>query len=366
MTKVLVIEDERAQAAFVATVLRQNGYEVFTAENGERGVEMSEKHVPDLIVSDIHMDAMDGFEALANIRKSPATATVPFIFITAAPDRDAMRHGMDLGADDFLPKPFSAAELMSAVSTRLQKHRLLFQRADKQLKELRATMSVTLPHELRTPLNGILGYADLLRKQHEDLQPAEVSKMAERIYKNGKRLQRLVENYILFAQLELKQTKLHTDEDVPEFRTKNVDKLINHLALQKAEEFNRSADLTLTLHDAVIAISSEYFAKMVEEILDNAFKFSKPGTQVQVQTETKDIGFQLSVSDRGRGLTPQQVKEMGAFVQFERKFYEQQGSGLGLMVVTGLAKLHGGSLKIESEYGHSTTVSLVLPQALGD
>ena len=146
MTKVLVIEDEKAQSAFIMTVLRQNGYEVFGAENGERGVEMAQKHVPDLIISDIHMDAMDGFEALAMIRKNPSTTTVPFIFITASTDRDSMRHGMDLGADDFLPKPFSGAELLSAVSTRLQKHGLLFQQAGEKLDALRTTMSVTLPH----------------------------------------------------------------------------------------------------------------------------------------------------------------------------------------------------------------------------
>ena len=100
--------------------------------------------------------------------------------------------------------------------------------------------------------------------------------------------------------------------------------------------------------------------------MDNAFKFSKPGSRVQVQAETRDLGYQLTVVDGGRGMTASQISEIGAFVQFERKFYEQQGSGLGLTVVGRLAKLHGGTLKIQSDYGSSTSVGLTLPQALED
>jgi len=146
----------------------------------------------------------DGYSMLAAIRNDQATATIPLIFITGMADLQAMRHSMELGADDFIPKPFSQSELLNAVRTRLSKHQKLVQQATKQLDELRAAMSATVPHELRTPLNGILGYSDIMRKQFEDLEPVEVGRMAERIHKNAKRLERLNQLIHIGSEASLK------------------------------------------------------------------------------------------------------------------------------------------------------------------
>ncbi|MBI4427805.1 MAG: hybrid sensor histidine kinase/response regulator [Ignavibacteriales bacterium] len=363
MQKILVVEDERAQRQFMQAVLLKHGYEVLTAENGAIGAELAKAHHPDIIVSDVHMSDGGGYDLLASVRNDPLTSTIPIILVTALADRKGMRQGMELGADDYLPKPFTQDELVAAINSRLQKHQQLIEKADKKLEELRATISVTLPHELRTPLNGILGYTDLMRKQAFDLEPSEVSRMSERIYKNAKRLQRLVENYLIYAQLELRTTDVHRKGLLAVGATEKTHEIVETIARNKAKDFGREADLDVQTNQATINISQDYFGKVVEEIVDNAFKFSKAGSPVHVEGVVGNEGYVVTVTDQGRGMTGPQLSEIGAYVQFERKFYEQQGSGLGLIVAKRLTELHGGGFTIHSEVGKGTSVILKLLQA---
>lgn len=362
MSKILVVEDERTQLQFMQAVLRKHGYEVLSAANGLAGADLAKSHHPDIIISDVHMSDGGGYDLLASVRNDPQTSTIPFILVTALADRKGMRQGMELGADDYLPKPFTQDELIAAVNSRLQKHDELLEKANQKLEELRASMSVTLPHELRTPLNGILGYADLMRKQAIDLEPSEVSRMAERIYKNAKRLQRLVENYLIYAQIELRMTDVHTKGLLAVGSTEKTQELIENIARNKAKDFGREADLDVHTDQATLNITSDYLSKIVEEISDNAFKFSKAGLPVHVEGVVGDEGYVITVTDAGRGMTGQQLSEIGAYTQFERRFYEQQGSGLGLIVAKRLTELHGGSFTIESEVGKGTKIAIKLLQ----
>ncbi len=361
MPRILVVEDEKVQRLMVLSTLKAEGFDVIPAESGFEGIELARTLLPDLILSDINMEKGDGYSMLMAIRNDQATATIPLIFMTGMADMEAMRHSMELGADDFLPKPITQEGLVNAVRVRLEKHQKVVQQATKQLEDLRATMSITVPHELRTPLNGILGYSDIMRKQFEDLEPLEVGRMAERIHKNAKRLERLVENYLLYAQTEYQETDLHKKPELFDSETLHAEKIVEQMAKQKAHDFGRSADLELHLNPGRVSISPKYFNKIIEEIVDNAFKFSKAGAHVVITTSYENSQFTFVVKDGGRGMTPEQISQIGAFVQFERKYYEQQGQGLGLTVARRLVQLHGGVVQIVSEYGKSTTVSITLP-----
>jgi len=361
MARILVVEDEKTQRLMILTLLKSHGFEAIGAENGAEGIELARRHVPDLILSDIHMEQGDGYSMLSAIRNDQATATIPVIFITGMADLQVMRQSMQLGADDFIPKPFTQDELLAAVNTRLEKAQKLSLQASKKLEELRASMSITVPHEMRTPLNGILGYSDIMRKQFDDLEPLEVGRMAERIYKNAKRLERLVENYLLYAQMEIQKADLHKRTDLFDADTPNAEKALENIAVLKAGDFGRSADLELQLTPGHVSVSPKYFSKIAEELVDNAFRYSKTGTRVVVRVENRNSLFSFSVTDSGRGMTAEQVSQIGAFVQFERQVYEQQGQGLGLTVTRRLVELHGGSMEIESEYGKGTTVTVSLP-----
>jgi signal transduction histidine kinase len=360
MARILVVEDEKAQRLMIITMLKSHGFEALGAENGAEGVDMAREHTPDLILSDIHMERGDGYSMLSAIRNDQATSTIPVIFITGMADMSVMRQSMQLGADDFIPKPFSQDELLAAVKTRLDKQQKLSLQATRRLDELRASMSVTVPHEMRTPLNGILGYSDIMRKQFDDLEPLEVGRMAERIHKNAKRLERLVENYLLYAQMEFQKEEMHKKE-LFDSDTPDAEHAIEQIAIQKASDFGRTADLYLHLTPGTVSVSPKYFAKIVEELIDNGFRYSKTGTHVLVRSEIRNNQFFFSVTDQGRGLTAEQISQVGAFVQFERQVYEQQGQGLGLTVTRRLVELHGGTMEISSEYGRTTTVSVSLP-----
>jgi two-component system, sensor histidine kinase and response regulator len=361
MTRVLVIEDDPAIREVITITLRKFGYQVSGAANGAEGLELARKLLPDLILCDVRMEVVDGYEVLAAVRNNPSTASIPFILVTAQAGATAMRQGMDLGADDYLLKPFSQNGLISAVQTRLQKHQTMLRQAESKLEMLRQHLSTALPHELRTPLNGILGYADILRKQSVDLEPNEVAQMAERIYRNGKRLDRLVENFLIYAQIEIVKMDYQKIEQLRKSKTMGVDKMIEIMARHRAYEAERTTDLSLALTPGNVAISSDYFSKVFEELFDNAIRYSRKGSSVKVLTESADEDFVLKIIDQGRGLSSEQLVNIGAYMQFERKVYEQQGSGLGLTVARRLVEIHGGQVSLDSEYGQGTTVTVTLP-----
>jgi signal transduction histidine kinase len=111
-------------------------------------------------------------------------------------------------------------------------------------------------------------------------------------------------------------------------------------------------------------MSPEYYTKLFEELFDNAMRYSKKGSPIHVESELQDGAYVVRIRDHGRGLTAEQIHNIGAYMQFERKVYEQQGSGLGLTVARRLAELHGGTLNLESEYGKWTTVTVAIPAVL--
>src|SRR5438270_8590315 len=121
MNKILVIDDEEWLREMVQLALTQKGYEVIEAGNGALGIESARKQLPDLILCDVNMEKMDGYGTLASLRNEPATAAVPFILMTGLADHAGMRHGMELGADDYLPKPFTLEALYGTVEARLKK-----------------------------------------------------------------------------------------------------------------------------------------------------------------------------------------------------------------------------------------------------
>ena len=203
MQKILVIDDDELVCEMIATSLQMEGFETIRAFDGTLGVEAARIHLPDLIVCDVVMPNLDGYGTLKALREKPATATIPFIFLTGQAAKSDMRQGMVLGADDFLTKPVMIAELVAAIRTRLQKQNLAKQETERKLDELRLNLSLSLPHEIRTPLSGIIGFAEVLRDDVKSLGAEEISEMAKIILKSATRLGHMVENFLTYAQLEM-------------------------------------------------------------------------------------------------------------------------------------------------------------------
>src|ERR1022692_810793 len=236
----------------------------------------------------------------------------------------------------------------------------LRQEAEKKLADLRDSISIMLPHELRTPLNGILAYGEILAAEAGTLPAKEVAEMGQVIHDSGKRLERLIENFLIYAQIELLGSDAQKINALRQKRTQFPAKWIEEHALEQARAANRAEDLLLELEDQPLPISEDYLAKIVDELVQNAFKFSDSGKRVSVTLSGSPNGVLLSVTDQGRGFSTDHITKVGAYMQFDRKIQEQQGLGLGLVIARRLTELHGGTLSIQSERGASTTVTVEL------
>jgi two-component system sensor histidine kinase/response regulator len=361
MKKILVIDDEAWLREMVNMALAQKGYEVLEAENGSAGVDVARKLLPDLILCDVNMEQMDGYGTLSSLRDEVTTASIPFILMTGLADNAGMRHGMELGADDYLPKPFTIDALYGAVEARLKKVQAVRQEAERKLADLRDNISLMLPHELRTPLNGILAYGEILRTDAATLPASELAEMGQVIYDSGKRLERLIENFLIYAQIELLAADPHKVAALRKKLTPSPAALIEEHARAQAEAAHREADLSLELCDEPIPMSEDYLARIVDEIVQNALKFSQAGSRVSVSLARVAGSLSLEVTDHGRGFSTEHITRVGAYMQFERKLHEQQGLGLGLTIAKRLTELHGGTLSISSQRESSTTVTVKLP-----
>jgi CheY-like chemotaxis protein len=201
--KILVIDDEEWLREMVQMAMQQRGFEVTGAANGAAGVEMARALMPDLILCDVNMEKMDGYATLSALRNDPATAAIPFILMTGQADNEGMRHGMDLGANDYLPKPFTLEGLYGAVDARFKQFEQVRAQAERDLASLRDNISMMMPHEFRTPLNGILAFGEILASDAATLQPLEIAEMGQVITQSAQALERLVETFLVYSQLEL-------------------------------------------------------------------------------------------------------------------------------------------------------------------
>jgi signal transduction histidine kinase len=270
---------------------------------------------------------------------------------------------MELGADDYLPKPFTTDALYAAVDARLKKAQTVHDEAERKLAHLRDNISLMLPHELRTPLNGILAYGEILAADADKLKPGEIAEMGHVIHQSGKRLERLIENFLIYAQLELIAADPKNVNALRLGRTEHPVALIEKHAIAQAALADRSQDLSFELADVPMPMAGEYLSKVVDELTQNAFKFSDPGSAVRLTLAEALNGITLSISDKGRGFSTEQITRVGAYMQFDRQMQEQQGLGLGLAITKRLVALHGGTLSITSEPNSGAVISAKFPKA---
>jgi two-component system sensor histidine kinase/response regulator len=361
MKRILVIDDEEWLREMVRMALNQRGYDVIEASDGSVGVEVARKELPDLVLCDVNMEKLDGYGTLSALRNDSATATIPFILMTGLADNAGMRQGMELGADDYLPKPFTLDGLYGAVEARLKKAKTVQDKAQDALTDLRQNLSMMLPHELRTPLNGILANAEMLAADPSSFSFEVIADMGRDIAQSGRALERLVGTFLAYSQVEILRADPQVNVSLQAKRTAKAAQCAEEAARKQAEEAKRPGDLQLDLTPMTVGMSEEYFSKLVSELTHNAFKFSKPGTPVNVTLAATAGTVVLTVSDRGRGMTADQITKIGAFMQFDRKTNEQQGLGLGLTIARQLAEIHGGALTVQSALGVGTTVTVKLP-----
>jgi two-component system, sensor histidine kinase and response regulator len=363
MPKILVIDDDDSLRAVIVRALRDKGHKMIEADDGVTALRMARIHQPDLMISDVIMGEMDGFSLLEKVRQEAAIAATPFILMTGEADFSGMRQGMSMGADDYLPKPFTPSELVKTVEVRLHKLQAMREEADERLTALRTNISLMLPHELLTPLNGILGIGEIMNMDPKSISSKEISEFGQMITESGEQLHRLVKNFLIYAQIEMlaaDSSKLAALRNEP---GTEVSEVLQAQAKESATAVARVGDLKVLTATVYAAISRENLTKLAEELLDNALKFSEPGSMVKVTSEVVGPQVVFTITDSGRGMKPEFLENIGAYTQFERKIYEQRGSGLGLAIAKRLVEIHGGRMVIDSQPGLGTSVRVHLPMA---
>ncbi|MBL7997476.1 MAG: response regulator [Candidatus Kapabacteria bacterium] len=364
MKKILLIDDSDYIIEGTSSLLGFEGYDVLTANNGSAGVTLAQQHLPDLIICDVSMPEMDGFEVLKKLRSTKETESVRFMFLTARADKSDMRQGMEYGADDYLIKPFTVEELLSAIDAQWKKSETI----QRGFEEIKMNVTYALPHEFRTALNQIIGSATFLRSDAAPPDTETINELSTDIIASAKRLLKITENFLVYAQLESITADPNARKSLTSaYRSNEAAALIADTAYSKAESMERSSDLALScnVEGIDLAISSENLNKIFEELLDNAFKFSTAGTKVNVDIMLDSNDLTITIADSGRGMNAAQVAGIGAYKQFDRMIHEQQGVGLGLVIAKRLVELHGGRMTINSEEGTGTVIQVAFPVCTG-
>ncbi len=358
--KILVIDDEESYRQIISMTLQMTGYEVFEATNGLDGLAAAKMHHPDLILCDVNMPKMDGHALLATLKNEQEFAGIPFVFLTGNAGPGDLRKGMQAGADDYLTKPFSAEELINAVGVRLTKKKTMQKFFEAQFDDIRSNIALSLPHEFRTPLNGILGFSQILAED-ENISMEEVRQIGAMIHNSGKRLHHLLENLVLFGQLQLWRTDTAKIASLRQDHSGQIGDAIQGVVENLMEKHERPGSIRTAFGAGEARISAHFLGKIVEEVADNALKFSEPGTTVSIDGAVKNSSLILTIRDAGRGMTEEQVSKISGFQQFERGYYEQQGAGLGLALTRAITEAHDGAFAIVSEKNLGTTVTITLP-----
>jgi len=379
MSSILVVDDEPDNFDVIEVLLNVNeqNYTLHYASGGEEAIANLEMFQPDLILLDVMMPSIDGIEVCRQIKAMSAWQSVPIIMVTALSTKEDLARCLEVGADDFISKPVSGLELRARVKSMLRiKHQYDLIKTLSHLQEntinllqnnldqLCGSLVSTLPHELNTPLNGVFGVIDLLVEDHQNMSTEEVQELLKMAQQSAQRLQKLTKRFLQYARLEMlaNNPKTAQIENINPKVSTHI--LIENVVKAQAEGFDRLGDVVCDLEDIEVSIVDRDFLSIVNELLENALKFSQPNTPVQINSQLKNGKFYLAISDLGRGMMAEQIAKIGAFTQFERKYYEQQGIGLGLKIVKKITELYGGEFLVSSVYHQGTTVSIELPVRL--
>ena len=360
MKKILVIDDAEFIVESTAALLGFEGYEVITACDGVEGLKMAFEHHPDLILCDISMPNLDGYGVVEELRQHEKTLTTPFIFLTAFTEKSNMRLGMEKGADDFLVKPYTREELLAAIEAQWKKHSNIEKQVQDKVDVVGKNVTYALPHEFRTVLNQVVGSARILLYKPNEIKSEEIIDLSNDIISSAERLLKITENFLIYVRIQSIASNPVKERQLLDNRTDEPSSVMLDIMNYAAHKQERTADLEIgnLIDEITIKMSTETFHKVIDEVFDNALKFSNIGTKIKVETWIDGKMFFITIQDKGRGMSKEQINNVGAYVQFERTIYEQQGVGLGLVIAKRFVELHDGKFYIESEEGLGTKIMM--------
>jgi CheY-like chemotaxis protein/anti-sigma regulatory factor (Ser/Thr protein kinase) len=356
MNRVLIIEDDNVARQQLGDLFRFEDFEVVEAGSGEQGIARANESTPDLVICDIMMPGTDGFGVLQTLRRFPQTALTPFIFLTAKAAGQDVRQGMSEGADDYITKPFEAESLLASARQRLQRRKAQLDEAEKRANTTGMLAAAALPAEMDACLAHLERLSGVVAARADGT--ATPGELFHAMRQEIARLRKLSERLRLYAELPtMYAARFSTDEVAP---SSPVDVALR-AAQATTERWGRQHDLVISADSRTLPIPAPALAIVSEELVDNACKFSAPSTPILVNAGIDVACWKISVSDDGCGMSPAQIRSIGAFRQFWSEGQRPQGLGLGLVLVQTLTRLHSGEFQIEANAHGGTCATVMIP-----
>lgn len=343
MKNILVIEDDYNIRESIADLLSIKNYAITQASDGIEGLHYAKKINPDLILCDIMMPGIDGHEVLKELRMKKETANIPFIFLSAKSQMTEIREGMNLGADDYLTKPFKAADLFSAVESRLNRHQINQQELEEKLAIMKPLKEAVLSDKLIQPLQGIIDISELLYKYFEKYSIEDVEEMTLQIKGRASKLKRKLRNIILFQSLEDISSRHDLITKFSSRKSFNPKNRITDQIISIAKSHQREKDLFHNILDSEVKFSEEFFNIIIEELLDNAFTYSPATSIIKISSISDSKNFRFSIKNKINMVQAVALTKVinGEFGTSKSKSKNQ--FGIGLKLVNNLCEASGTS-----------------------
>ncbi|HEY9187268.1 MAG TPA: response regulator [Ignavibacteria bacterium] len=362
---ILIVDDEPLILDVVQEMLSIEGFNIILANSAEEALELLDGGVkPNLIISDINMPGMNGFDFFEEVQKRPQLNVLPFIFLSALYDQPIVAHGKELGVDDYLMKPFTREELLATIKGKLRKAEKINASYGEQISSIKGKILQMLSHEFRTPLTTIIGFASVLSDESTHLSEEELKRFMELIKKGGDRLNSLVEDFLESSSIEAGEMQKLYDSTKQVFEI-NIP-LRDSIKSFSEEIEHKKLELVFETPDNLPLVfgSSSQIIDIFKRIVSNAIKFSNDNSKIIISISTDPDYLIINVKDFGMGIPEEEIPKIyDKFYQVKREKYEQQGSGLGLFIAKKLAQINNCILECKSSVNEYTVFTLKIPLA---
>jgi signal transduction histidine kinase len=358
---ILVVDDNPLNLKVLFQYLSDEGYRVLVAENGTSAIQQTRQAVPDLVLLDVLMPGINGFETCRRLKADPVTSEIPVIFLTALSGTVDKLEGFNAGGVDYLTKPLQYDEVVARVRTHLKLNRLQQELAGKnrvleQLDQKKNILLSILAHDLRSPVVTFVSGARILQELTEE--SSDIHDIAVQLSGHADRLNQLLENLLYWSRLVLQNESVQKEWSDPEAMVASA------VALVQSEAERKSQDIRVEVEPgAKLYVEPHAFTSILRNLLSNSIKFTPDGGTVLVAVSSTHDRSYVTVKDTGTGMSAEELERVFNLSRRIRKTGTagEEGSGLGLILCKEMVEGHGGEIEARSVPGDGSEFTFWLP-----